>query len=241
MSTTWSDSTEDLLQDWSEKAGCMRWLHARSEKKYRKKYYSYSIPVIILSTLTGAANFAMDSFIAPESKPIASACVGGVNIIAGIISTLQNFLKYSELMEGHRAATVSWAKLGRNIQIEMSLDKEEGRASCMDFLKISRAEYDRLIEQSPVIDDEIIKIFKRKFKSFKVSKPSITNGLDICKIHNREDNRHVEQELLIPSTDDEELVKQVSVESLPPKATKPKKSSASETELEYVAGPIPIP
>ena len=32
-----------------------------------------------------------------------------------IFTTLQNFLKVAELMEGHRIAGVSWGKLQRNI------------------------------------------------------------------------------------------------------------------------------
>ena len=107
----WTDECEELLAEWSEKASCYRWLHGRCEKSYRKWYYCFSIPVIILSTLTGAANVGMDSFVPAENKSIASAIVGGVNIFAGIISTLQNFLKVAELMEAHRIAGVSWGKL----------------------------------------------------------------------------------------------------------------------------------
>ena len=40
------------------------------------------------------------------------------------------------------------------------------RKSAHDFMKLCRAEYDRLIEQSPPIDDKIIKQFKHsKFQS----------------------------------------------------------------------------
>ena len=142
----------------------------------------FSIPVIILSTLTGAANVGMDSFVPAESKSIASAIVGGVNIFAGIVSTLQNFLKVAELMEGHRIAGVSWGKLQRNIAIELALDPER-RVLQTDFLKLSRAEYDRLIEAGPIVDDGIIAQFNKKFKNYEVSKPSICNGLDKCNIY----------------------------------------------------------
>ena len=128
--TAWSDETEKLLAEWSEKASCYRWLHGRCEKKYKKQYYLFSIPVIILSTLTGAANVGMDSFVGEENKSMASAIVGGVNIFAGILSTLQNFLKVAELMESHRSASVSWSKLGRNISIELALDKQKHRSKC---------------------------------------------------------------------------------------------------------------
>ena len=82
---------EELLAEWSEKAACYRWLHNQSEKYYRVRNYAFTIPVIILSTLTGTANFAMDSFVPQEQKKMAMGIVGGVNIFAGILSTLQNF------------------------------------------------------------------------------------------------------------------------------------------------------
>jgi hypothetical protein len=178
----WTDECEELLAEWSEKASCYRWLHGRSEKSYQKWYYGFSIPVIILSTLTGAANVGMDSFVPQESKSLASAIVGGVNIFAGIVSTLQNFLKVAELMEGHRIAGVSWGKLQRNIAIELALDPKR-RVLQTDFLKLSRAEYDRLIEAGPIVDDGIIAQFNKKFKNYEVSKPSICNGLDKCNIY----------------------------------------------------------
>lgn len=182
----WSEEVENLLSEWSEKASCYRWLHNKCEKKYRLRYFSFSIPVIILSTLTGAANVGLSSYVPEHLQSTGQAIIGGVNILAGIISTLQNFLKVAETMEAHRIAGVSWSKLGRNISIEMALDPAR-RTNCSDFLAMCRAEYDRLIEQSPLITDDIIKEFKKKFKNYDVSKPSITNGLDKCIVYKRED------------------------------------------------------
>jgi hypothetical protein len=197
----WTDECEALLAEWSEKASCYRWLHGRCEKSYRTWYYCFSIPVIILSTLTGAANVGMDSFVPPESKSLASAIVGGVNIFAGIVSTLQNFLKVAELMEGHRIAGVSWGKLQRNIAIELALDPSR-RVLQGDFLKLSRAEYDRLIEAGPIIDDGIIKQFNYKFKNYEVSVPSICNGLDKCNIYKIDPKVKMNQEEFIDGIED---------------------------------------
>jgi hypothetical protein len=197
----WTDECEALLAEWSEKASCYRWLHGRCEKSYRTWYYCFSIPVIILSTLTGAANVGMDSFVPAESKSIASAIVGGVNIFAGIVSTLQNFLKVAELMEGHRIAGVSWGKLQRNIAIELALDPSR-RVIQGDFLKLARAEYDRLIEAGPIIDDGIIKQFNSKFKNYEVSVPSICNGLDKCNIYKIDPKVKMDQEDFIDGIED---------------------------------------
>jgi len=123
----------------------------------------------------------MDSFVPEENKQIAMAMVGSVNIFAGILSTLQNFLRYAELMESHRLSEVQWSKFGRNIAVELALDPKR-RKSAYDFLKISRAEYDRLIEQSPTIDDDVIKRFQNTFKKSNITRPDMCNGLGKCKI-----------------------------------------------------------
>ena len=190
----WTLEQEELLAEWAEKAACYRWLHNKSEKYYRIRNYAFTIPVIILSTLTGTANFAMDSFVPEEQKKLAMGIVGGVNIFAGIISTLQNFLRYAELMESHRSISVSWSKFSRNITVELTLDTKR-RKHAGDFLKICRAEFDRLIEQAPSVDDSIIKEFNKRFKEIDVIKPEICNGLHKCKIY--KPTREEKVELLV--------------------------------------------
>ena len=114
----WTREQEELLAEWSEKAACYRWLHNRSEKKYRKGNYLFTIPVIIMSTLTGTANFGIDSIVPEEHKQLAQISIGAVNIFAGLLSTLHNFLHYAENMESHRNADISWSKFQRNISVE---------------------------------------------------------------------------------------------------------------------------
>ena len=156
----WTREQEDLLAEWSEKAACYRWLHNRSEKKYRKGNYLFTIPVIILSTLTGTANFGIDSIVPVEHKQFAQITIGAVNIFAGILSTLHNFLHYAENMESHRASDISWSKFQRNLSVELALDPKR-RKPASDFLNICRAEYDRLLEQSPPIPETIILLSKK--------------------------------------------------------------------------------
>jgi len=184
ISHVWTDEQEELLAEWSEKAQCYRWLHSYSERKYSKGHFAFTIPVIILSTLTGTANFGVDSYVPEQHQKMASVVIGGVNIFCGIMSTLQNFLRYAENMEAHRNSGILWSKFGRNIRIELALDRSR-RKSANDFLKIFRAEYDRLIEQSPIIPEEAIKSFKKKFKTkyTDIHRPDICNGLEKCNIY----------------------------------------------------------
>jgi len=174
----WSDEIEELLSEWGEISMCYAYLHNYSTRKYKKKYQHLQIPIIVLSTLTGVGNFAVDSYIPTEYQHGFTAVVGGFNIFCGILGTLGSFLKYAETFEGHRISALAWSKLGRSIEIELSLH-EKKRKPCRDFLKVCRAEYDNLLESSPNIDLDIINMFNKKFNDDypNVRKPIICNGL----------------------------------------------------------------
>ena len=85
INAVWSHETETLLSSWAEKASCFRWLHGRSEKRYRRRYYSFAVPTIVLSTLAGAAGFALDSYVPEGYKDGAQATIGAINIFAGCV------------------------------------------------------------------------------------------------------------------------------------------------------------
>lgn len=174
----WSDEIEDLLSEWGEVAMCYAYLHNFSTRKYKKKYHHLQVPIIILSTLTGTANFATDSYVPENFQHGFSAGVGALNIFCGILGTLLAFLKYAEIYEGHRIAALAWSKLSRMIEIELSL-QDKKRKPCRDFLKICRNEYDNLLESSPNVDLDIISMFNKKFegKYEDVRRPIICNGL----------------------------------------------------------------
>ena len=174
----WSPEIEELLSEWGEISMCYAYLHNFSQRKYKKKFHHLQIPIIVLSTLTGTANFATDSYVPENFKQGFSAAVGSLNIFCGILGTLLSFLRYSEIYEGHRISGLAWSKLGRAIEIELSLHDKK-RKPCREFLKICRAEYDNLLESSPNIDLDIINMFNKKFqdKYPRVRKPIICNGL----------------------------------------------------------------
>lgn len=192
----WSEEIEYLLSEWGEVALCYQYLHSFSQRKYKKKYHHFQIPVIVLSTLTGVGNFAVDSYIPKDYQHGFTAVVGGFNIFCGILGTLLAFLKYAELYESHRISALAWSKLSRNIEIELSL-KREKRKSCRDFLKVMRAEYDNLMESSPTIDQDVIQVFNKKFegKYDNVRKPIIVNGLREIKPHPFTDREQVDEKV----------------------------------------------
>jgi hypothetical protein len=157
----WTKAHEDVLVDWGDKALCYKWLHMKSHTYYRFYHYMFTIPVIVMSTLTGTANFAQEK-LPDKFQFYAPVIIGCVNIIAGIITTVQQFLHISELNEAHRVSMISWDKFYRRIKIELSKSNNE-RQPISEFFLTTSEEYDRLMESSPIIDNKIINLFKSTF------------------------------------------------------------------------------
>lgn len=179
----WTPEQEELLAEWSDKGLCYRWLHDKTEKKYTRLNAMFTIPIIVLSTLTGTASVGLDSFVPVDFQKNAQGIVGAVSILTGIIGTIANFLRYAQGMEAHRSAGVSWGKLQRRIAVELALAPPQ-RTECSDFLKICRAEMDRLIEQSPTIPDDIVMQFEARFRDVQdVKRPEVCNSLEHTHIY----------------------------------------------------------
>ena len=173
FSAEWTLEHEQILVEWADKAMCYRWLHSRSNVMYSSLNAWYTIPVIIISTLTGTANFAQER-VPIKYQGFFVMLVGGFNILAGIITTIQQFLKITQLNEAHRVSSIAWDKFYRNIKIELAKHPDE-RMNVTQMIKICKEEFDRLMETSPNIPDKIIRGFKIEFSK-------IDNKFDIPKI-----------------------------------------------------------
>jgi hypothetical protein len=175
----WTPEHEAILIEWADKAMCYRWLHSKANNMYGTLNAWYTIPVIVISTLTGTANFAQER-VPLQYQNYFSMFIGTFNILAGIITTIQQFLKITQLNESHRVSSIAWDKFYRNIKIELAKHPSE-RIEPKQMLKMSKEEFDRLIETSPTIPDKIVNQFKIKFiqqEAFdKIIKPEICDIL----------------------------------------------------------------
>jgi hypothetical protein len=175
----WTTEHEQILIEWADKAMCYRWLHSKSNALYSSLNAWYTIPVIIISTLTGTANFAQTR-VPEEYQNYFAMVVGGFNILGGIISTIQQFLKITQLNESHRVSGIAWDKFYRNVKIELAKHPSE-RMQPGQMLKMSKEEFDRLMETSPTIPEKMVTLFKTSFKHSeafdKIVKPEICDVL----------------------------------------------------------------
>jgi hypothetical protein len=177
----WKKEEEDLLQEWCDKAKCYEWMHFKTHEKYKSQNTWFTIPVIVISTITGTANFAQDRV--PESaRQYVVMAIGSANIIAGVITTIHQYLKIAELNESHKIAYNEWGKLYRNIKTELKkhpFDRENHTL----FMKYCKKEFDRLIDTCPSIPKDIVKIFNKKHRKSTINKPEICHAVDRTEIY----------------------------------------------------------
>jgi hypothetical protein len=183
----WKSEEENILKQWADKAQCYQWMHSKCRDIYQTKNAWFTIPVIIISTVTGTANFAQDRF--PEKyKEYMVMTIGTLSIIAGIITTIYQFLKISELNEGHRAATISWGKFYNTLKTTVARHPLD-RAPPSELIKFYQDEYERMIEISPDILPKVLTNFNSAFKkNIDLVKPEICSKLDTTQIFDMTDD-----------------------------------------------------
>jgi len=158
----WHPQQEKILKAWGEAAACYRYMHYQAYCSFKNLSMKFTIPLIIVSTVTGTANFAQETF-PPSVQPFVPSAIGGLNLITAIATTIMQFLKINELMEGHRVASVQYGKISRTIRLELTLPLSERTLNGTNMIENMRAEYDRLIEQSPHVPKQMIDAFEREF------------------------------------------------------------------------------
>jgi hypothetical protein len=160
----WHQSHELVLVELSEEAQISAHLHKRAYEHFSRRNVQFQMPIIILSVLSGSANFISSSSKFADYQPFIVLGVGGVSILTSIISSVSQFLKLGEYAEGHRIAYSSWEKYYARLNIQLKL-KRENRDPANDFTSTAQAEYLRLKEMSPDVPTHISTAVRRKNKN----------------------------------------------------------------------------
>lgn len=159
----WHPQQEKLLKQWAEISTSFRWMHHQAHLRFARMHFWFTLPVIVMSSITGTMNFAQGTFPA-DYEVYVPLFIGAINLIAGIITTVASYLRVSELSEGNRVASMMFGKLSRNIRVELLLPTSERTMDGCDFISMCRSELDRLTEQTPDIPVHIENRFLRKFQ-----------------------------------------------------------------------------
>jgi hypothetical protein len=154
----WDDSQESIVKKWADKALCFKIMHEHTSQSFLRLNNLFHIPIIIISTLTGASNLSIFGF--EDYKNIATCIIGSFNIISAILVSISSFIGSPQKVESHRIASISWDKFARKIQIEVAKQRPD-RIDAKKFIHFLTNEYDHIIDISPVIPDTTIEWFKK--------------------------------------------------------------------------------
>ena len=156
----WHNSVELLLEELTDEAQVRSKLHMKQFMSYRRRNQCYTLPVVILSVLSGSGNFISEGY-ADLTRKYMIMGIGVVSIFVSIVSAVAQFLKLAQLSEANRIASLSWGKFYSKLKFQLYLQRDD-REACHDFLMTIFSEYDRLYEISPPLLSKYIKHIKKK-------------------------------------------------------------------------------
>lgn len=170
---------EHLLKLHAEECESFSILHRFSYEKYSERSNYINIPVIILSSAIG---FATGIDIGYDKMNI---ILGVSSIFVGIIKSIDTYFQLGKRSEAHRLCSLQFQQINKKIMIELSLKREQ-RISAKDMLQIIKTDIKNLQDIAPLIDEEIIKMFKKNYGEedpvtkkikFNAHTPNLCNGL----------------------------------------------------------------
>jgi len=176
----WTAPLEQLLVTWAEKASGYAWLHQKSAIAFKKQNLWLSIPASIFGYVVGITVLLSNDVFSDCSNIANGSAIRGIigvtAITSGILSNFQEMFTFKEEGEKHRIAVLRFLSFFHEISCELSLDPKY-RSAPMDYITLKRFEFDKILEQSPDIPENIITEFNKKFKNLSIHKPDPVIGL----------------------------------------------------------------
>ena len=173
----YSFQLEQLLKDEAEIAESLSVLHRMSYVRYNTFSSIVSIPIIVISSMTGymtALDLGWDN---------SSVFLGSLSILVGIIRSIEAYFGWGKRSESHRISSLQYAKTNKLIAVELALQSGD-RIAAKDLLNIIKQDLQTLAEYAPMLDDTVIEKFKTVYGKYPTKKSNLTNGLTTIYINN---------------------------------------------------------
>jgi len=186
----WTKNLESYLKEIGEHSLCLSILHKKCEAKFSSKALCIDLPVIILSTLCGSLTLSGKNLFG-DYETTALKFVGGASLISGVLGTIQAYFAYSRRSENHRNSYLEYSKLYRFIKVELGLPRLS-RIRPKKLLSMINEQFTRRQELSPIVPKDIIKNFKKRYKSSTIQRPPQLNGLEEIQIYCKSEEGDIE-------------------------------------------------
>jgi hypothetical protein len=168
----WNPSLERLYEAWHRRVAAAEHGHRLMADRLRRRYLMLGVPVVVFTTLVGTSAFASiqnanANNITTESadSDVVLLIVGGISVLAAVLSSLQTFLRYATRAEGHRIAALRYETLRREMAETLALEPD-ARGQADRMLDNARSRMDRYAKESPTIGE---RMWVRLSKEFHLS------------------------------------------------------------------------
>ena len=186
----WTKNLEEYLKEIGEHSLCLSMLHKKCEAKFSSKALCIDLPVIVLSTLCGSLTLSGKNLFNTYEE-IAMKIVGAFSLFSGVLGTIQAYFSYSRRAENHRNSYLEYSKLYRFIKVELGLPRLS-RIRPKKLLSMINEAFERRQELSPIVPKDVIKNFKKKYKTSTIKQPPQINGLEEIQIYCKSEEGDIE-------------------------------------------------
>lgn len=158
-----------LLMRW--KNNCLRSQIANYDaaNTFSRRNYWLGVPTIAITAVVGTAVFS--SLKDSAADPLAVMFVGGISILASVLTSLQTFFHWGELAAAFRSTASAYGALKREIDEMLALEAD------VDARKLSaiRETLDTLSREGPEVPR---RIWERALKTIPIANVQSNNSLE---------------------------------------------------------------
>jgi hypothetical protein len=177
----WTTSNENICRDIALEAEIFYLCHNESYRNYKRKSMWFVIPTILLSSVVGGLSFNEDF----NSNNNCKIALASVNIFIAVLNSLFKIFNIDDYITNHFYLSKMWYSLYEKIRIELARIPYE-RIQCGIFIKEIIDIKLALIEKNIILDRDIIKKYKNKYKNNNFDLPLALNHLSPIQIYNRD-------------------------------------------------------
>lgn len=179
LNNGWNDKNEKLIISIGENAASYKWMHERSSNYYKNLSSVLNILLIILAIFLSAETIIPQSYTEDNFGIYVSKQV--LTYIITILTILQNFFKYDQLVEKHINASLQFNELYHDIQKQMCMYRRD-RNNATTYISDNLKRYDSLVINNPDIVQSVTHKFKKTFKNSNIAVPDIADKIQKIEI-----------------------------------------------------------
>ena len=158
----WDESVESLLQKYSDEAQTRESLHRKSYYAYKRLTTCFSLPIIVLSALSGSFQFLSKGYPAIEQYIVTGTA--SLSILTSVLAAVSSYLKLGECQSKHEQSANAWLLFHNEVKHQLGL-RRDLRQEPAEFLQTCKTSYDRLFELSPICSSDLIGTVKNEIEA----------------------------------------------------------------------------